>query len=60
MGFTIIEWVSVEQALPKKEDYYLVKFTDKTIDEKPFRIRPKKNILGFMTEKKVTHWSEIK
>lgn len=50
------EWISVETRLPKKEGYYQVKFDDGTEDEKPFRIRPKKNIHGFMTEKKVTHW----
>jgi len=50
------KWVSVIDALPTVEDYYEVKFEDGTEDEKPFRIRPKKNIRGFMTEKKVTHW----
>ena len=52
-------WIRVEQYLPGKEDYYEVKFEDDTTDEKPFRIRYNKNILGFMTEKKVTHWRPL-
>ncbi len=28
-------------------------------DEKPFRIRPNKNIFGFMTMEKVTHWAVL-
>lgn len=52
-------WISVEQYLPGTENYYEVKFEDGTTDEKPFRIRYSKNILGFMTEKKVTHWRPV-
>ena len=28
-------------------------------DAKPFRNRPNRNILGFMTEDIVTHWAEL-
>lgn len=50
------DWISTADSLPEKEDYYEVKFKDGTIDEKPFRIRPKQNIRGFMTELEVAHW----
>lgn len=49
-------WISVKDKLPNKESYYDVKFDDGTEDQKPYRIRPKQNIKGFMTEKNVTHW----
>lgn len=52
-------WISVKDRLPKTEGYYKVKFSDGTEDEKPFRIRPAKNIYGFMTEQKVTHWQPL-
>jgi hypothetical protein len=52
-------WIDVNDYLPEVEDYYKVKFKDGSEDEKPFRIRPKKNIYGFMTEKPITHWSII-
>lgn len=51
-----MNWISVKEKLPNKFGYYKVKFEDGTEDEKPFRIRPRQNIHGFMTEKKVTHW----
>lgn len=51
-------WISVIERLPEKEGYYNVRFEDGVEDEKPFRIRPKKNIFGFMTMKKVTHWKK--
>lgn len=50
------KWIDVNSLLPTKEGYYRVIFEDGTEDEKPFRIRPKQNIYGFMTENKVTHW----
>lgn len=50
-------WTSVSDALPTTEGYYKVRFDNGIEDEKPFRIRPSKNIHGFMTEDKVTHWS---
>jgi hypothetical protein len=50
-------WIPVTERLPKKEDYYAVRFENGVEDEKPFRIRPNKNILGFMTMDKVTHWA---
>jgi hypothetical protein len=49
-------WVDVSKDLPKVEGYYDVKYFDGEEDSKPFRIRPKNNIYGFMTEKEVTHW----
>lgn len=49
-------WNDILLTQPKKEGYYRVKFEDGSEDEKPFRIRPKRNIYGFMTELKVTHW----
>lgn len=54
-----VKWISVNDMLPTKEGYYLVKFEDGTEDEKPFRNRPSKNILGFMTENIVTHWANL-
>jgi hypothetical protein len=56
----IKKWIAVTDNLPTEEDYYHVKFEDGTEDEKPFRIRPSKNIHGFMTENKVTHWVDYK
>lgn len=53
-------WISVTKQLPKIEGYYKVKYKDNTEDEKPFRIRPNRNIRGFMTEKEVTHWMKLK
>ena len=50
-------WIPVKEYLPSIADYYRVMFSDGTEDEKPFRIRPSKNIYGFMTEKEVTHWA---
>ncbi len=52
-------WIPVKERLPEIERYYSVKFENGTEDEKPFRIRPSKNILGFMTMDKVTHWKEL-
>jgi hypothetical protein len=52
------QWISVEDKLPETEGYYKVKFSNGEIDSKPFRIRPSKNIYGFMTEDTVTHWSK--
>lgn len=49
-------WISVKDKLPTMEGYFTVKFADEIEDRKPFRIRPNKNIHGFMTEKEVTHW----
>ena len=51
-------WISVVDQEPTEEKYYEVKFDDGSTDNKPFRIRPKQNIRGFMTEKNVTHWRE--
>lgn len=53
-----MEWIKVEDRLPTKEGYYQVKFANGEEDEKPFRIRPSKNINGFMTMEEVTHWKE--
>jgi hypothetical protein len=53
-------WINFKTQQPTKEGYYEVMFEDKTIDEKPFRIRPNKNIFGFMTEREVICWREIK
>ena len=50
-------WIPVTERLPETEDYYAVRFENGVEDEKPFRIRPKKNIFGFMTMWKVTHWA---
>lgn len=55
----IEEWIPVTERLPKSEKYYKVRFKNGEEDEKPFRIRPNKNIFGFMTEEEVTHWAEI-
>ena len=54
-----LNWVLVSEKLPEKEGYYKVRFGDGTEDEKPFRIRPSKNIHGFMTENIVVAWKEI-
>jgi hypothetical protein len=53
-----MNWINLNDEQPTEEGYYKVKFDDGTEDEKPWRIRPSKNILGFMTEKNVTHWSK--
>ena len=37
-------WIPVTERLPETEDYYAVRFENGVEDEKPFRIRPKKNI----------------
>lgn len=50
------DWIDIKDMQPEKERYYSVKYEDGTTDEKPFRIRPKQNIKGFMTMNKVTHW----
>lgn len=52
-------WMPVTERLPKTEKYYAVKFKNGDEDEKPFRIRPKQNIFGFMTTDEVTHWAEL-
>jgi hypothetical protein len=52
-------WIPVTERLPETEDYYAVRFENGIEDEKPFRIRPKKNIFGFMTMEKVTHWAVL-
>lgn len=56
---TMQHWIPVEEKLPETEGYYKVKFDDGTEDEKPFRIRPKQNIHGFMTMDNVTHWAPM-
>lgn len=52
------EFVSVKERLPEEPSYYRVRFADGTEDEKPFRAR--RSVRGFMTEKDVTHWREIR
>jgi hypothetical protein len=52
-------WIPVADRLPETEGYYAVRFENGIEDEKPFRIRPKKNIFGFMTMEKVTHWAVL-
>jgi len=52
-------WIPVTERLPTSEAYYAVRFKNGKEDEKPFRIRPKQNILGFMTMEEVTHWAVI-
>jgi hypothetical protein len=52
------EWISVVDELPTIQKYYKVKYSNGVEDMKPFRIRPTKNILGFMTENEVTHWKK--
>ena len=56
------KWIPVKTRLPKvavnEFKYFSVKLSDGTKDRVPFRNKPKKNILGFMTEEKVTHWLE--
>ena len=54
-----VKWVSIHDTLPKKEGYYRVKFKDGKEDQKHFRNKPKKKILGFMTENIVTHWANL-
>jgi hypothetical protein len=58
-----MEWISVKDRVPEVEvngvKYFKVKFEDGTIDEKPFRNRPSKNILGFMAEENITHWMPL-
>lgn len=56
---TIDNWTPTSEKLPEVEDYYEVKYTDGSVDEKPFRIRPRQNIKGFMTLDHVTHWRTI-
>ncbi len=50
------KWIDLSIERPNKENYYRVRFDDGTEDQKPYRIRPKQNIDGFMTERVVTHW----
>lgn len=50
------EWKSVERELPDEEGYYGVTFDNGETDELRFRIRSRKNIHGFMSERDVTHW----
>ena len=52
-------WIPVIERLPEAENYYAVRFKNGIEDEKPFRIRPSKNIFGFMTMEEVTHWAEL-
>jgi len=56
---SIKQWIPVTERLPETEGYYKVKFKDGTKDEKPFRIRPSKNIKGFMTGNEVSYWREL-
>lgn len=51
-----MDWIDVNKELPKTEGYYDVKYIDGNEGSKPFRIRPSKNIYGFMTLDIVTHW----
>lgn len=53
------KWIPVSERLPETEGYYAVKFEDGVEDEKPFRIRPNKNIFGFMTEENVVEWAKL-
>ncbi len=52
------DWIKTTERLPEIEDYYTIKYENGEEDEKPFRIRPKKNIYGFMTENIVVYWRE--
>ena len=52
-------WISTSDKLPEIEMYYKVIFENGEEDEKPFRIRPSKNIYGFMSERKVIFWKEL-
>jgi len=52
-------WIPVTVRLPETEGYYAVRFENGVEDEKPFRIRPKRNIFGFMTMENVTHWAVL-
>lgn len=54
-----MNWISVKDRLPEEEGYYQVKFENGVEDEKPFRIRPSKNIYGFMTMEKVIEWKPM-
>lgn len=49
-------WIDITVEQPTTEGYYTVKFSNEIEDRKYYRIRPKQNILGFMTEETVTHW----
>ena len=51
-------WISTKDRLPTEEGYYDIKYEDGEEDQKPFRIRPKKNIYGFMTMDNVAYWRE--
>lgn len=56
-------WINIKNKMPKEEGYYPVKFKDGTQDEKPYRIRPNKNIRGFMymnSDNPITHWKDSK
>jgi hypothetical protein len=53
-----MDWIDVNEQLPTEEGYYDVKYDNGQEDSKPFRIRPSKNIRGFMTMENVTHWRE--
>ena len=50
------KWRKCSESLPLKEGYYKVKYDNGEEDIKPFRIRPSKNIKGFMTENNVIEW----
>lgn len=50
------KWINVTDRLPEKEGYYSVKYDNGEVDQKPFRIRPNKNIKGFMTMNNVIEW----
>lgn len=54
------EWISVKDAWPRVEGYCRVKYEDGTEDQKPYRHRPGKGIRGFMSEKNVTHWKNLR
>lgn len=49
-------WYDITIAKPAQEGYYTVKYEDGTTDEKPFRIRLRSGINGFMCEREITHW----
>lgn len=52
-----MEWISVKERLPDRQDYFAVKFATGVEDEKPFRIREGKR--GFLVMEEITHWREI-
>ena len=53
-------WIELEKEQPKTEGYYRVKFEDGQEDKKWFRIRPSKNIKGFLVEGKVVKfWKHL-